>query len=136
MGVFKLREELDFKVIVLDEEDRDKWVKIDQNGTHWIKGFYIPKMFLDSPRVIQTCCLKTHRFGGHFTLSLKNSVRIVAKKLPGGLYNYMAELHVSHYQRQMIAEINKYYDVDFVIMDANNNHLNAKNERKINNIIL
>jgi uncharacterized protein (DUF362 family) len=118
MGIFELSEKLDFEVIVLDEEDRDEWVKIDRNGSHWIKGFYIPKLFLESDRVIQTCCLKTHRFGGHFTLSLKNSVGIVAKKLPGGLYNYMAELHVSPYQRQMIAEINKYYDLDFVIMDA------------------
>lgn len=118
MGVFELSKELDFEVVVLDEEDMEKWVKIDRDGTHWIKGFYIPKMFLESDRVIQTCCLKTHRFGGHFTLSLKNSVGIVAKKVPGGLYNYMAELHVSPYQRHMISEINKYYDVDFVIMDA------------------
>jgi uncharacterized protein (DUF362 family) len=45
-------------------------------------------------------------------------VGIVSKRLPGGIYNYMAELHMSPYQRQMIAEINKYYNVDLVIMDA------------------
>ena len=118
MGVFELSDEIGFKVIVLDEEDKSKWTKIERNGTHWIKGFYIPKLFLESDKVIQTCCLKTHRFGGHFTLSLKNSVGIVAKRLPKGLYNYMAELHVSPYQRLMVAEINKYYNVDFVIMDA------------------
>ncbi|HEX3012985.1 MAG TPA: DUF362 domain-containing protein [Methanobacterium sp.] len=118
MGVFELSNELGFKVVVLDEEDRNKWVKIEKEGTHWVKGFYISKLFLESDRVVQTCCLKTHRFGGHFTLSLKNSVGIVAKRLPKGLYNYMAELHVSPYQRLMIAEVNKYYNVDFVIMDA------------------
>jgi uncharacterized protein (DUF362 family) len=118
MGVFELSDNLGFEVVVLDEEDRDKWVKIEKDGTHWVKGFYIPKLFLDSDRIIQTCCLKTHRFGGHFTLSLKNSVGIVAKKLPEGSYNYMSELHVSPYQRLMIAEINKYYNVNLVIMDA------------------
>ena len=118
MGVFELSDKLGFEVTVLDEENRDKWVKIEKEGTHWVKGFYIPKLFLDSDKVIQTCCLKTHRFGGHFTLSLKNSVGIVAKKLPEGSYNYMSELHVSPYQRLMIAEINKHYDVNLVIMDA------------------
>lgn len=117
-GVFELSDKLGFEVSVLDEEDKSEWVKIERDETHWIKGFYIPKLFLESDRVIQTCCLKTHRFGGHFTLSLKNSVGIVAKRLPRSLYNYMAELHVSPYQRHMIAEINKYYGVDFVIMDA------------------
>jgi len=117
-GVFELSDKLDFEVVVLDEEDKSEWVKIDGDGMHWIKGFYIPKLFLESDRVVQTCCLKTHRFGGHFTLSLKNSVGIVAKRLPKSLYNYMAELHVSPYQRLMIAEINKHYNVDFVVMDA------------------
>ena len=120
MGVFELSDKLGFEVTVLDEEDRDEWLKIEKDGTHWVKGFYIPKLFLESDKVVQTCCLKTHRFGGHFTLSLKNSVGIVAKRLPNGLYNYMAELHVSPYQRVMIAEINKHYNVDMVIMDAIN----------------
>ncbi len=118
MGVFKLSEELGFEALALDREDREEWVKIKKDGMHWLKGFYISKLFLETKRVIQTCCLKTHRFGGHFTLSLKNSVGLVAKRLPGGLYNYMAELHMSPYQRQMIAEINDHYHVDFVIMDA------------------
>ena len=118
MGVLKLSNDLGFNVIVLDDESKENWVKIDRNETHWLKGFYIHKLFLDTKRVIQTCCLKTHRFGGHFTLSLKNSVGLVAKRFHGGIYNYMAELHMSPYQRQMIAEINKHYNVDFVIMDA------------------
>ena len=118
MGVFELSDKLGFKIVVLDEENRDEWVKIEKDGTHWVKGFYIPKLFLEPDRVVQTCCLKTHRFGGHFTLSLKNSVGIIAKKLPNGLYNYMAELHVSPYQRLMIAEINQHYNVDMIIMDA------------------
>jgi uncharacterized protein (DUF362 family) len=118
MGVFELAREMDFNVIVLDELDKEEWLKIDRNGNHWLRGFYLPELFLNSSGIIQTCCLKTHRFGGHFTLSLKNSVGMVAKRLPEGIYDYMAELHMSPYQRQMIAEINKYYNIDLVIMDA------------------
>ncbi len=109
---------MDFKVVVLDEEPKEAWAKIEHSGTHWLKGFYISKLFLDSDIVVQTCCLKTHRFGGHFTMSLKNSVGLVAKRIPGGIYDYMWELHGSPYQRLMIAEINKSYQVDFVVMDA------------------
>lgn len=118
LGIFELSEEMGFKVVVLEEEPKENWVKIDRRGTHWLKGFYISKVFLDSDVVVQTCCLKAHRFGGHFTVSLKNSVGLVAKRVPGGLYNYMWELHGSPYQRQMIAEINKFYKVDFVVIDA------------------
>ncbi len=118
MEVFKLSENLGFEVVVLDEEDKEAWMKIGRKGTHWLRGFYISKVFLDADKVVQTCCLKPHRFGGHFTLSLKNSVGLVAKKVPGGLYDYMWELHGSPYQRLMIAEINKFYNVDLVVMDA------------------
>jgi uncharacterized protein (DUF362 family) len=118
LGVFALSEKMDFNVIVLDEAKKENWVKIDRDGTHWLRGFYISRVFLDSDIVIQTCCLKAHRFGGHFTMSLKNSVGLVAKRVPRGLYDYMWELHGSPYQRFMIAEINKFYEVDFVIMDA------------------
>ncbi len=118
MGVFKLADELYFNVVVLNEIEKEDWIKIEKDGNHWLRGFYLPKLFLESRGIIQTCCLKTHRFGGHFTLSLKNSVGMVAKRLPGGIYDYMAELHMSPNQRKMIAEINKYYDIDMVLMDA------------------
>jgi uncharacterized protein (DUF362 family) len=118
LGIFKLADELDFQVMVLDELEKGEWVKVERKGTHWLRGFYLPRLFLDADRVVQTCCLKTHRFGGHFTLSLKNSVGLVAKRLPGGVYDYMAELHLSPSQRLMIAEINHYYPTDLVLMDA------------------
>ena len=118
MGVLALSKELGFKAIVLNDVGRDEWLKVERGGTHWVKGFYMAKVFHDADKVVQTCCLKTHRFGGHFTLSLKNSVGLVAKKVPCGVYDYMWELHGSPYQRQMIAEINKHYTVDFVLMDG------------------
>jgi uncharacterized protein (DUF362 family) len=118
MGITYLGEKEGFEVRVLDEEDIDGWLKIDREGTHWVKGFYISKIFTEADKVVQTCCLKSHRFGGHFTLSLKNSVGLVAKTVPGGSYNYMAELHISPYQRSMIAEINNNYDIDLILMDG------------------
>lgn len=117
-GVMDLANKEDFEVRVLDEEDINGWVKIDRDGNHWLKGFYISKIFINADKVVQTCCLKSHRFGGHFTLSLKNSVGIVAKKVPGGSYNYMGELHISPYQRVMIAEINNHYNTDLILMDG------------------
>ena len=51
-------------------------------------------------------------------MSLKNSVGLVAKRIPGEIYDYMWELHTSPFQRQMIAEINQQYNVDIVIMDG------------------
>lgn len=118
MGVFDLSEKLEFKVVVLDELRLDGWMKIDAEGTHWLDGFYIPKLFLDADKVVQTCCLKTHRFGGRFTMSLKNSVGLVARQVSGVVYDYMAELHSSLDQRLMIAEVNRFYEVDLVVMDA------------------
>lgn len=118
MGVFDLSERLGFRIEVLDEVDKEDWVKIEKEGTHWFRGFFISRTLLEADKVVQTCCLKTHRFGGHFTMSLKNSVGLIAKRVPRGLYDYMGELHVSPRQRLMIAEINKFYKVDLVVMDA------------------
>jgi uncharacterized protein (DUF362 family) len=118
MGVMALSRELGFDAVVLNDVGKEDWVKFEHKDTHWMRGFYIAKVFLEADKVVQTCCLKTHRFGGHFTLSLKNSVGLVAKKVPGGIYDYMWELHGSPYQRQMIAEINSHYKVDIAIMDG------------------
>ena len=111
-------QKLAFETVVLDEIGASDWFKISGSGNHWMKGFYLPKLIFESDRIVETCCLKTHRFGGHFTLSLKNFVGWVAKTVPGGIYNYMAELHVSPFQRQMIAEINQQFQTDLIIMDA------------------
>jgi uncharacterized protein (DUF362 family) len=78
----------------------------------------VPKLLLDSACVAQACALKTHRFGGHFTLSLKNSVGLAAKHTARGGYNYMNELHGSRYQRHMVAEINQSYTPALIVMDG------------------
>jgi len=117
-GVMELSKKLGFDVVVLDDLESDDWIKEKPEGSHWQRGYLFPRLFREAAAIVATCCLKTHRYGGHFTLSLKNSVGMVAKYDPESGYNYMAELHTSRYQRQMIAEINAAYEPEFVIMDG------------------
>lgn len=118
MGVMELAGKEGFDVVVLDDLKSSEWVRKKPEGSHWKRGFLYPKVFREADAIIQTCCLKTHRYGGHFTMSLKNSVGMAAKYDPDDGYNYMAELHSSRYQRLMIAEINAAYEPAFVIMDG------------------
>jgi len=117
-GVFQLAERYGLKTIVFDEMSAADWQSFPADGTHWKQGFAFARPILNSGAIINTCCLKTHRFGGHFTLSLKNSVGMVAKYVPGNSYNYMTELHNSPHQRLMIAEINKVYQPKLVLLDG------------------
>jgi uncharacterized protein (DUF362 family) len=117
LDVYKLAEEKDIEVVILDELPKEGWIQ--QEGEHWKRGYLFANVFKEADAVIQTCCLKTHRFGGHFTMSLKNSVGMIAKRVPGGIYNYMFELHASFLnQREKIAEINTSYTPRVVIMDG------------------
>ncbi len=118
LGVFDLAAELGVKTLVLDELDASGWEMIYPPGSHWKQGFPIARACIDSGAVVQACCLKTHRYGGHFTMSLKNSVGLVAKQIPGEKYNYMSELHNSAFQRMMIAEINTAYQPALIVMDG------------------
>ena len=117
-GLFEMAKELGFDVLVLDELDREGWVKQQFEGSHWKHGFAVARPALDADGIVQTCCLKTHRYGGHFTLSLKNSVGLVAKRVPGEGHDYMRELHTSLHQRLMIAEINTAYEPALIVLDG------------------
>jgi uncharacterized protein (DUF362 family) len=118
LRIFELAEELDFEVISFDELPADEWEYVQPSDGHWKKGFAIPKIIREVDSIVQTCCLKTHKFGGHFTISLKNSVGLAAKKVPGDKHDYMFELHTSRHQRRMIAEINTSYSPDLIVLDA------------------
>jgi uncharacterized protein (DUF362 family) len=118
MGVFDLASELGFDTIVFDELGAEDWVPADAPGSHWRHGFCLARPCLETQAVVETCNLKTHRFGGHFTLSLKNSVGLAAKSVPGAGYNYMTELHSSPDQRRMIAEINAAYTPALIVLDG------------------
>lgn len=117
-SAFQIGKELDAKVIVFDELGPDDWELIKQPDMHWEQGFALPRPVRKAGGVVTTCCLKTHRYGGHFTLSLKNSVGFAAKYVPGNSYNFMRELHSSPDQRRMIAEINTAYKPDLIVLDG------------------
>lgn len=114
--IFYLGKEHRADVVVFDELQKEDWEPF--TAANWKNGFYIPKQVKHAGGIIQTCCLKTHQYGGHFTLSLKNSVGFAAKRLPGEPYNFMTELHTSSKQRTMIAEINTAYKPDLVVLDG------------------
>lgn len=118
IGVFRLGEELGFETVVFDELKRQDWVMFQPPGAHWKKGFPFARPCMEAEALVQTCCLKTHRYGGHFTLSLKNSVGMVAKRHPPEDYDFMQELHNSAHQRRMIAEINAAYAPALVVLDG------------------
>jgi uncharacterized protein (DUF362 family) len=117
-STFRMGDELGFDTVVFDELDESGWLIVNPPGSHWRRGFALPRPVLEADGVVQACCLKTHQFGGHFTLSLKNSVGLAAKRVPGDRYNYMKELHGSSDQRRMIAEINAEYVPDLVLLDG------------------
>lgn len=106
------------KTVVFDDLKEEDWQAFHSKGSLWEKGFAIPKTVLAADRIVNLCCLKTHRYGGHFTLSLKNSVGLAAKRVPNNDYNFMRELHSSSNQRRMIAEINTAYKPALVVMDG------------------
>ena len=115
---FRMADELGFETVVFDELDASGWEMMQIAGSHWQKGFAVARPVLEADGVVQTCCLKTHRYGGHFTMSLKNSVGLAAKRVPGESHDYMGELHGSPHQRRMIAEINTAYQPDLIVLDG------------------
>ncbi|NEQ31420.1 MAG: DUF362 domain-containing protein [Leptolyngbya sp. SIO4C5] len=107
--VFALADRYGFTPLVFDELGRDRWQYFASEGSHWSQGFAIAQPVLAADAIVNACCLKTHRFGGHFTLSLKNTIGMVARRVPGDGHDYMRELHRSANQRLMIAEVNRTY---------------------------
>jgi uncharacterized protein (DUF362 family) len=118
LGLPALAEELGVATLVLDDLPADQWVMIQPPGSHWQRGFPIARACREAEALVQTCCLKTHRYGGHFTLSLKNAVGMVGKTIPGDAHDYMRELHGSPHQRAMIAEINAASTPALIVLDG------------------
>ncbi len=113
-GTFKLAQEVVFHILNLEEMSPDGWVKFTPKDSHWKNGFHFPKVYKEAESIVETCCLKTHAYGGHFTLSLKLAVGM----LPRVGYPYMSELHSSPHQRKLIAEINTAFSPDLVVLDG------------------
>jgi uncharacterized protein (DUF362 family) len=88
-----------------------EWTSLVREDLHWPDHtFEYPKCIAESDVVVSTCCLKTHGFGGVFSMSLKLAVGLTPKDFP--------KLHNSPDMRKMIAEINLAYTPDFVVMDG------------------
>ena len=116
-GLDVLARELGVRLVALETQPPSAWRPRTAARWHWTRGVLFPVLFEQADVIIQTCCLKTHRFGGQFTLSLKNSVGMVARTGPDG-YDYMQELHGSARQRTLIAEINALYRPALVVVDG------------------
>jgi uncharacterized protein (DUF362 family) len=117
-GLPAIADSLQFDLIAFDELKADRWEHVQFEGSHWPSGFAVARPVLEADGIVSLCCLKTHRYGGHFTMSLKNAVGMVAYQVAGEGVEYMTQLHNSPDQRQMIAEINTVYKPDLIIMDA------------------
>jgi uncharacterized protein (DUF362 family) len=115
-GVLPLLEDLNVRVISFDDLEKKDWVLIESKESHWKQGFRIARPVLEAECLVSTCCLKTHQYGGVFTLALKLHVGVVPTVRQG--YGYMSELHSSLHQRKMIAEINQPFQPALVLLDG------------------
>ncbi len=119
LGISELARQLDLRLVALEELQPEEWRKEGLPTSHWKDGVEVPRFLDRDTFLVQISNLKTHRFGGVFSASLKNGVGLVAKygRLNPG-YNYMKELHSSPQQGAMIAELNVIYEPKLIIMDA------------------
>jgi uncharacterized protein (DUF362 family) len=115
-GILPILDKLNVTVIDFDGLDQKDWVLFTPKMSSWPNGFRIARPILDAECLISTCCLKTHQFGGIFTLSLKLHVGVVPTSRHG--YDYMRELHGSPHQRRMIAEINEPFKPALIVLDG------------------
>ena len=110
-GLFALAGEMGFECLIFDELPDSEYVRIRPPNSHWKNGFLFAKPVLDADMVMTLCCLKTHQYGGHFTMSLKVTTGMVHRQ-------NMVELHLSRYKREMIAEMNVAYRPSLIVMDG------------------
>jgi uncharacterized protein (DUF362 family) len=110
-GIFDLARSAGFDVVNYEEIPEADWVSFGAAGTHWPDGFHLPRLVVDSEYTVSTCCLKTHGFGGVFTMSLKLSVGLTPK-------NIRRTMHRSPDMRRMIAELNTGYRPHLIVLDG------------------
>lgn len=110
-GTFDLARDLRFEVVDLEQTADADWVRFGPAGTNWPEGFALPRLFVDSDYTVSTCCLKTHAYGGVFTMSLKLAVGLTPKSI-------RRPMHQSPAMRRMIAELNTGHRTDLVVLDG------------------
>lgn len=115
-GIVPVLEKEGVKVLDFDALPEMDWVHVKPVQSHWHDGFRVARPVLEAECLISTCCLKTHQYGGVFTLSLKLHVGVVPTSRNG--FPYMSQLHQSPAQQEMIAEINAPFSPDLVVLDG------------------
>lgn len=112
-GIPAMAQELGFDVVNFEELAEDGWTAFNPPGNHWSNGFSLPKVVVQSDYVVSTCCLKTHGFGGHLSMSMKLAVGLTPKSI-------RRELHGKRDtdMRAMIAELNLGYRPKLIVMDG------------------
>jgi len=113
-GLPAIAGQFDAKLLNFDELGATGYVPVNPPASHWKDGFLVARPVVQTDSVVSTCCLKTHQFGGVFSMSLKNSVGTVPRKG----HAYMRQLHGSPDQRRMIAEINTAYKPALIVLDG------------------
>jgi uncharacterized protein (DUF362 family) len=110
-GTFDLAKQLRFDIVDFEQITEKDWVKFPAASSHWPEGFSLPRLIVDADYNVSTCCLKTHGFGGVFTMSLKLAVGLTPKPIRRGL-------HQSPDMRRMIAELNTGYTPSLIVVDG------------------
>jgi uncharacterized protein (DUF362 family) len=90
-GVLPLLERLNVTVIDFDSLPEKDWVLVKPKASHWKAGFRVARPVLEAECLVSTCCLKTHQYGGVFSMSLKLAVGTVPTTRQG--FSYMNQLH-------------------------------------------
>jgi uncharacterized protein (DUF362 family) len=110
-GTLDLARDHGFDVVDFDQLPDADWVHFSPPGTHWPEGYHLPRMVTEAEYMVSTCCLKTHGFGGVFTMSMKLAVGLTPRPIRRGM-------HRSPDMRRMIAELNQGYAPDLIVMDG------------------
>ncbi len=113
-GILPLAARFDARVVDFDELPDEDWVHFGPENNHWPEGFHVARPVMDADYLVWSPCLKTHQFGGVFSMSLKLAVGVVPKRG----FEYMSQLHSSPHQRRMIAEINTTFQPDLIVLDG------------------
>lgn len=108
-GVFDLSRQARFDVVNYDEIGDGDWVAF--RSEHWPEGFHLPRHVVEAEVNVSTCCLKTHGYGGVFTMSLKLSVGLTPRAV-------RRDMHRSPEMRRMIAELNTGYRPRLIVLDG------------------
>jgi uncharacterized protein (DUF362 family) len=110
-GVHDMARQMGFDVVNYDEIPEGDWVRFGPEGTHWPDGFALPRHVVEAEYNVATCCLKTHGFGGVFTMALKLAVGLTPRAI-------RRPMHQSEDMRRMIAELNLGYRPDLIVVDG------------------